>query len=81
MAFSKPICNCPDAANKKAKNLFSRFTSETFDNDWGEGFGGIRARGYYCIHELAVLRVRGEMEAAFPNGIPYQPLIEDFGEV
>lgn len=85
MSFNKPRCNCPDAINEAKKNMFSNYNSQTFDRNWRtkttnagtiSEFNGIRKRGFYCKHELAVLRVRGEMETAFPNGIPYEPKIE-----
>lgn len=40
------------------------------DSDWSTGFTGVKDVGGYCIHELAVLRVRKEIDDAFPNGLP-----------
>jgi hypothetical protein len=85
MVFVRPICNCPDATQNQNKNLFASSQTLTFDRNWnsrigGQGqtilFPGIRDRGGYCIHELAVLNIRGEIDAAFPQGIPYQPKID-----
>lgn len=91
MTYNRPVCNCPDAANKADKNLFSSYNSNTFDRNWktrtnsstGETseFRGIRQRGYYCKHEMCVIRVRDEIGQAFPNGIPYEPRIEKLGEI
>jgi hypothetical protein len=80
MAYNRPTCNCPDASAQKQKNISSQFFSEQFNRNWsttdkGTSFGGIRNAGNYCIHELSVINYRGEMDQAFPNGIPYQPLI------
>lgn len=86
MTYNRPVCNCPDAANEAKKNFFSSYFSDTFDRNWKtkvdvEGaissFNGIRNRGFYCKHELAVIRVRDEIKEAFPNGIPYEPIIEN----
>jgi hypothetical protein len=73
MAYKKPQCNCPDATNKRDKLIGSPYLSETFPSDWSSGFNGIRAKGGYCIHELAVIIYRGEQKQAFPDGIPYEP--------
>jgi hypothetical protein len=90
MAYNRPVCNCPDASNKVGKNLFQNYYSTTFDRNWktrtnSDGstneFGGIRQQGYYCYHELCVIRERGEMADAFPNGIPYQPVINDIAPI
>lgn len=90
MTFTKPVCNCPDATNEAKKNLFSSYNSNTLDRNWksrtsAEGvtsdFTGIRKRGYYCKHEMAVLRLRNELDAAFPDGVPYEPKIEKLGEI
>lgn len=91
MTYNRPVCNCPDAANEAKKNLFSSYNSSTFDRNWRtrtnsstgvtSEFGGIRQRGFYCKHEMAVIRVREENDAAFPNGIPYEPPIQKLGEI
>lgn len=65
-----PRCNCPDAIHKQAGNPTTRYVSKLVDTDWSDGFTGIREEGGYCIHELAVLRNRKEIELAFPDGIP-----------
>lgn len=70
MAFRQPRCNCPDAANKRGGNPGADTLSEQIPSDWSSGFNGIRSTGGYCIHELAVLRIRKEVDAAFPGGIP-----------
>lgn len=70
MGLVKPVCNCPDAANKRKANPGSDYISMAIPSDWSENFDGIRARGGYCIHELAVLRIRGDMKKAFPDGTP-----------
>ncbi|RUR76996.1 hypothetical protein PCC6912_39550 [Chlorogloeopsis fritschii PCC 6912] len=70
MSYSAPRCNCPDAANKAPANPNSPYVSEIVANDWSSGFNGIRANGGYCIHELSVIRIRDEIDQAFPNGIP-----------
>jgi hypothetical protein len=74
--YNPPRCNCPDAINSSPKNLFSSSQSKTFDRKWKVGFIGIKQRGYYCKHEMAVINYRGETEQAFPNGIPYEPKID-----
>lgn len=85
MSFIRPNCNCPDATQNADKNLFASSQSQTFDRNWdsriaSDGavtpFPGIRDRGGYCIHELAVLNIRQEIDNAFPNGIPYEPKID-----
>lgn len=84
MVYNRPTCNCPDASHKLNKNLFSNYNSSTFDRNWktktnstGQqtNFQGIRERGYYCEHEFSVMRLRGEVETAFPSGVPYEPPI------
>jgi hypothetical protein len=84
MTFVRPICNCPDATQKQNKNLFASSQTLTFDRNWQSrtssggttiDFPGIRQRGGYCIHELAVLRITDTQKEAFPSGIPYKPKI------
>lgn len=67
---------------KEGANLFSGTTSNAFDRVWVSRIGsdntvypfpGIRTRGGYCKHEMAVLIIRGDLSTAFPNGVPYQP--------
>lgn len=70
MAFKKPRCNCPDAINKRAGDLSADSISLQIPSDWSDGFIGVKAIGGYCIHELAVLRIRKEIKTAFPDGIP-----------
>lgn len=70
MAYSRPRCNCPDATNQRQGNPGADAISLQVDSDWSSGFNGIRANGGYCIHELAVIRVRKETSLAFPNGLP-----------
>lgn len=85
MVFIRPSCNCPDATQNADKNLFASSQSQTFDRNWNSRtssdgsvtpFPGIRDRGGYCIHELAVLNIRQEIDDAFPSGIPYEPRID-----
>jgi hypothetical protein len=76
MSYKRPQCTCPDSANKRNKLVGSKFLSETFTSDWSDDFGGIRSKGGYCKHELAVIIYRGEEKQAFPDGVPYQPPIE-----
>lgn len=85
MAYQRPMCNCPDATQSQNRNLFSSFQSRMFDRNWNsrttsqgvvKPFPGIRDRGGYCEHELAVLNIREEIDDAFPTGIPYQPRID-----
>jgi hypothetical protein len=73
MAYKPPRCNCPDATNKRNILVGSPYISETFASDWSSGFNGIRTKGGYCIHELAVIMYRGEEKLAFPDGVPYEP--------
>lgn len=70
MAFNPPRCNCPDAINKRSAVPGADSLSLQIPSDWSEGFKGVRSVGGYCIHELAVLRVRKEVAEAFPNGVP-----------
>lgn len=70
MVFRQPRCNCPDAANKRPGNPGADMMSLMVPSDWSDGFTGVRAIGGYCIHELAVLRVRKEIDDAFPDGLP-----------
>lgn len=70
MAFSPPRCNCPDATNQRQGDPAGASISLQVSSDWSTGFDGIRDKGGYCIHELAVLRIRKEISAAFPDGIP-----------
>lgn len=76
MAYKRPQCNCPDAINKRNRLVGSPYLSETFPSDWSQNFGGIRSKGGYCIHEIAVIIYRGEIKQAFPDGIPYEPEID-----
>lgn len=70
MVFKKPRCNCPDAVNKRQGNPVADSISLQVSADWSEGFTGVKSVGGYCIHELAVLRVRKEIKQAFPDGLP-----------
>lgn len=74
--YKRPRCNCPDAVNSLNKNLYSSYTSETFDRNWDTNFTGIRDTGGYCIHELAVIMYRKELKQAYPQGIPYKPRMD-----
>lgn len=85
MTLIRPVCNCPDATQAQGKNLFASSQTLTFDRNWNSrvtsngntvNFPGIRDQGGYCIHELAVLRINDQIDAAFPTGIPYKPRIE-----
>lgn len=85
MTFIRPICNCPDATQEHNKNLFASSQTLTFDRNWKSRvtsngntitFPGIRERGGYCIHELAVLRINDTLKDAFPNGLEYKPRID-----
>lgn len=71
MNFQKPRCNCPDSLNKKGAIPGSRTFSLQFPSDWSINFQGIKTKSQgYCLHEIAVLRVRKDLEKAFPSGIP-----------
>lgn len=70
MTYSRPRCNCPDATHTLEGNPSTRFPSRLTPSDWSNGFTGIREEGGYCIHELSVIRIRKELDDAFPNGIP-----------
>ncbi len=70
MSFKKPVCNCPDAANSRRSDPSAESLSNQIPSDWSLGFKGIRAAGGYCEHELSVLRIRFEIDVAFPTGIP-----------
>ncbi len=70
MSFSKPKCNCPDSAYKHGAIPGSNSLSNQINSDWSQGYNGIKSVGGYCIHELATLSVRKELELAFPNGLP-----------
>jgi hypothetical protein len=83
MTYNKPVCNCPDGAAQELKNLYSNYQSRLFDRNWrvrttstgSVDFHGIRDRGYYCKHENCVIIIRGEIDDAYPSGIPYEPPI------
>lgn len=68
--FRRPVCNCPDASQKRSPDPYATSQSGFDLADWSATATGIRDTGGYCIHELAVLRARGEMKLAFPNGVP-----------
>lgn len=70
MVFRPPKCNCPDAINKASAIPGAQALSEQYNSDWSAGFVGIKSVGGYCQHEMAVLRLRKEIDAAFPNGVP-----------
>ncbi|MBO3463135.1 hypothetical protein G7B40_001475 [Aetokthonos hydrillicola Thurmond2011] len=70
MAFKKPVCNCPDASAQRTSNVSAEALSNQIASNWSTGFKGIRAAGGYCEHELAVLRIRKELDTVFPGGIP-----------
>lgn len=70
MVFRPPRCNCPDAVNRRVGNPGADFISLQIPSDWSVGFTGVKSIGGYCIHELAVLRIRKEIDDAFPDGIP-----------
>lgn len=70
MPFRAPKCNCPDAINKRGALPGASAVSDQYKSDWSGGFTGVKSIGGYCIHELAVLRVRKELKSAFPDGLP-----------
>ena len=70
MVFKRPKCNCPDAINKRGSIPGSTSLSNQINTDWSNNFTGIRSKNGYCIHELATLSIRKELELAFPNGLP-----------
>lgn len=70
MAFVKPKCNCPDAIHQIGRDPGAQSLSDQIGGNWVTGFTGVREIGGYCIHELAVLRIRKEVDAAFPSGLP-----------
>lgn len=76
VAYKRPQCTCPDSTNKRNSLVGSAFLSETFSSDWSDDFNGIRSKGGYCKHELAVIIYRGEEKLAFPDGVPYDPPIQ-----
>jgi hypothetical protein len=87
MAFQKPVCNCPDATQVENANVFSNTSSRLQNRNWVSRTGsnsvvypfpGIKMKGGYCKHELAVLIIRNNLVDAFPDGVPYQPRINSF---
>jgi hypothetical protein len=70
MAFRPPKCNCPDAIASRGAIAGASALSEQYRSDWSSGFTGIKSVGGYCIHEMAVLRTRKEIDLAFPDGLP-----------
>lgn len=69
-------CNCPDSVNKRSQLNGSPYLSELFPSDWSNNFSGIRNRGGYCKHEIAVILYRGEQDKYFPNGVPVEMPID-----
>ena len=70
MAYNKPRCDCPDATAARQRDPGADYISRQIGLDWSAGFDGVRARGGYCIHEMAVIRFRKETDLAFPSGLP-----------
>lgn len=68
--MQKLRCNCPDAIAARAKIPGANIFSLQFDSDWSKGFNGIRNNGGNCQHELAVMRIREEIDVYYPQGIP-----------
>lgn len=63
-------CNCPDALNKKDANPNGKFLYDLQKNDWSNSFEGIRSKNMPCKHEIAVYRLRKELNSIYPEGIP-----------
>ncbi|MBW4480744.1 MAG: hypothetical protein KME54_28875 [Tolypothrix brevis GSE-NOS-MK-07-07A] len=70
MVFRPPKCNCPDAINRVGAIPGASALSDQYASDWSSGFTGIKSVSGYCIHEMAVLRARKEIDLAFPDGLP-----------
>jgi hypothetical protein len=68
--YRPPKCNCPDAISKRGAIPGAQAFSEQYPSDWSSGFVGIKSVGGFCIHEMAVIRIRKEVGKAFPDGIP-----------